>query len=103
MNNKILIKIFAIIFVTLVSGCSGGNFAEEKYTLRGVVVEVGDCGDQSGNYQCVVKARFRNGIQQTYVYGSIMTGAVIYKHCWKEEDGNHCFKMAEDRIRKSFK
>ena len=89
-----------ILFVVLPTKFS----KRELYVVEAVVTGVGSCGGGegffSGNYECAVKAVTKDGEIYTNVYGQVVVGQPIYKHCWVENSGNKCFSVARKTIDK---
>ena len=99
-------KILYLVFIAMLSGCSGGDFGEGKHIIEGKVISIGTCGGGngffSGNYECAVTTLVDGRIEYWNVYGPVVDGQSIYKHCWVEEGAAHCFSTASKNIRPSY-
>lgn len=102
-NVKVLVVILGMC-LALLSGCSEKT---DKYVVAGVVNEVGSCGGNegffSGSYECAVSVTTKRNIEYWTVYGKIMKGQTIYKHCWTDSDNQPwCSSVARTKIQNGF-
>lgn len=102
---KTYLKIIPIL-ATLLVGC-GGDLGENKHTQAWIVTELGNCsggeGFFGGNYECAIKATNAYGrVEFMKVYGDVMVGQTVYKHCWTEDNNVHCFSTARTSVRKGY-
>lgn len=101
MKTKAIINsalVLAVCFILLlVAGCNSGDFGKNKH-IDGpyTIIEIGDCSGGSslfdGNRTCAVSVKNSKGlIFYGQTWDKVMPGKEVYRECWTEEDGDHCF------------
>lgn len=94
--------LFIILSSILLTAC-GGDLGNDKCHISYEVVEVGQCGGGegffSGNRECPIKIKKGNAVSFSKVYDGAMTGQTVYKECWSEDDGRHCFATTRTNLR----
>lgn len=101
--NKL--KVFlGIVLLTTLCACSG---KQDKYVIQGAVMDVGNCGGGQGffseTYTCSTKVEVEKETEYWDVYGRVMKGQTVYKHCWREETNYLCFRTASKVINKRWR
>lgn len=100
-------SIYKMLVATIFLSSCGGDLGSRKHNISGVILDVGSCGGGEGffggNYTCSVKIMTRGRVEYWQAYGQQIKGKTLYKECWMEGDGAHCFVTASNRAREMYK
>jgi len=82
-------SLFFISAISLLAAC-GGDLGRDKHVIGPFeVVEVGACSDQV--WGCTSKVKYGDRFYYAKTSTPTMVGMNVYRTCWTESDGRHCF------------
>lgn len=95
--------IIALSFL-FIAACGGDLGRDKHLSPPAMVVEVGSCIGRPSLSECAIKVKYDNGLSEFGLTRKpVMVGQIVYKECWMESDGAHCFLYFTDSPRDSFK